>query len=132
MLLRTILEVLEKRQSKKKLKRELRRQSKQQHGKISCLSETKHKPLAYALARSWAWPALKFRCETHPEEVSEMIQDGRGETILHWTCLGKPPIDTVQAILSVSPEMSQVRNVSGHLPLHGKNRQEVYTFVMIP
>lgn len=75
-------------------------------------------PLAYALARSWAWPALKFRCETHPQEVAEIAVDSRGETILHWTCLGKPPIETVQAILDVCPFMAEVRNMVGHLPLH--------------
>jgi len=49
---------------------------------------TSQQPLAYALARSWAWPALSFRCQIYPEEISNIIQDERGETILHWTCLG--------------------------------------------
>lgn len=78
----------------------------------------KSKPLAYALARSWAWSALTFRCSTHPEEISDICLDERGESILHWTCLGKPPIETVQAILDVCPKMARVRNMCGHLPLH--------------
>ena len=77
-------------------------------------------PLAYALARSWAWPALKHRCETHPQEISAISTDARGETLLHWTCLGKPPFETVKAILQVCPAMAQVRNSTGHLPLHGE------------
>lgn len=127
MLLRTVLEAIEHRRSKKKAKRRRAQENRRASSSPSPSYPVgqRNKPLAYALARSWAWPALTFRCETHPEEVADIIQDGRGETILHWTCLGKPPILTVQAILKVSPEMAQVRNVSGHLPLHGKDKEMV-------
>ena len=137
MLLRTILEaVAEKRRSSKRKSKQRRQNNRRPSSRqqqtsndstdvASSETATKNnnnssKPLAYALARSWAWPALTFRCTTHPEEVASNIQDERGETILHWTCLGKPPIDTVQAILNVCPVMAQTRNISGHLPLHGK------------
>lgn len=76
-------------------------------------------PLLYALARSWAWEAVTFRCKTHPHEVSEAFIDELGETILHWACLGKPPVDSILAILQVRPEMAQARNRKGQLPLHG-------------
>jgi len=51
--------------------------------------------------------------------VTQIAVDSMGETILHFALLGKPPMDTVQAILNVCPEMAQVRNQGGHLPLHG-------------
>ena len=124
MLLRTIVEAIGKRQRKRKLKGRRTKHHQTKDTIRTSTSETgearKNRPLAYALARSWAWPALTFRCGTHPEEVSEIIRDERGETILHWTLLGKPPLETVVAILNVCPEMAQVRNTSGHLPLHGK------------
>jgi hypothetical protein len=75
-------------------------------------------PLLYSLVRSWAWEAVTFRCTTHPHEASETIVDELGETCLHWACLGKPPLETVQAILNVCPKMAEARNHAGHLPLH--------------
>ena len=76
-------------------------------------------PLLYGLSRSWAWNAITFRCQTHPQEVSELFADELGETILHWACLGKPPVESIQAILNICPQMAQSRNKAGHLPLHG-------------
>ncbi|CAB9509874.1 expressed unknown protein [Seminavis robusta] len=116
MLLRTIVEALQERQRQRRAKKSRRRSAKEQNNGTT--NTTASMPLTYALARSWAWPALKFRCETHPHEVSELSVDARGETILHWACLGKPPVDTIQAILAVCPELARVRNNVGHLPLH--------------
>lgn len=118
MLLRSIVEALGKRTSRRPRNKKYRKQQQEQNQR----SQRESMPLAYALARSWAWPALQFRCKTHPQEVSQISKDSRGETILHWTCIGKPPFETVQAILAVCPEMAQERNHAGHLPLHGKFR----------
>jgi hypothetical protein len=116
MLLRVIIEALQKQHLRRKGRTRKGAQQTQENN-----STATNAPLVYALARSWAWPALKFRCETHPHEVSELSVDERGETILHWTCLGKPPVETVQAILEVCPVLARIKNKAGHLPLHGKN-----------
>jgi hypothetical protein len=119
MLLRVIIEALQKQQLRRK-SRSRKRAEQQEEKTTSPVTST---PLAYALARSWAWPALQFRCETHPHEVSELSVDDRGETMLHWTCLGKPPLETVQAILVACPALARMENKAGHLPLHGKKQQ---------
>jgi hypothetical protein len=118
MLLRTIVEALGKRRQRKN--RRIQKSPKPHLREPPKEHERTNMPLAYALARSWAWPALSYRCETHPQEVSKIAVDCRGETILHFTCIGKPPLETVQAILGVCPEMARVRNQAGHLPLHGR------------
>ena len=123
MLLRTLVEALGQRQSVRSARKSKNQASQHPPGQQQQQEATAKRvytPLAYALARSWAWPALKFRCETHPHEVSEVAVDSRGETILHWTCLGKPPVDTVQAILTACPELARLRNHAGHLPLHSE------------
>jgi ankyrin repeat protein len=72
----------------------------------------------YSLTRRWAWPAVAFRCETHPEEASERYRDRNGDTLLHWACFGSPPIYAIQALLQACPELATVRNKKGCLPLH--------------
>jgi hypothetical protein len=76
-------------------------------------------PLLYALAKSWAWGAVEFRCETHPEEATMNWTDIHGENILHWSAFGKPPLSSVQNILRACPDLAKVRNSKGLLPLHG-------------
>lgn len=84
--------------------------------------ETKNMPLVYCCCRQWAWPAVTFRCATHPHEAHVSIRDKNGDTALHWTCIGKPPIDTVEALLTACPELASATNYEGQLPLHGKYR----------
>lgn len=72
----------------------------------------------YALTKRWAWGAVAFRCETHPEEAQSMEQDSNGDTILHWACFGSPPVYVIEAILQVCPELAMIRNHKGFLPLH--------------
>jgi hypothetical protein len=77
-------------------------------------------PLLYALAKSWAWEAVSFRCQTHPEEASEIYVDEYNlDNILHWMLIGKPPIAPIRAVLSTNPILAQCRNRRGLLPLHG-------------
>ena len=79
-----------------------------------------HKPLAYHLARQWAWVALEYRCQTHPHEVSvQFVDDNTGDTQLHWTVFGNPPVTVVQQLLRACPELAQTANAQGCLPLHG-------------
>lgn len=75
-------------------------------------------PFLYPLARSWAWEAVTFRCHTHPEEASAEYRDYLGDTILHWAAFGKPPVATVQALLTACPDTARVANHRGLLPLH--------------
>ena len=77
-------------------------------------------PLLYALCRRWAWPAVTFRCESHPEEASVTHRDNNGDTVLHWACFGNPPLDTVQALLTADPQLASARNHKGDLPIHGE------------
>ena len=72
----------------------------------------------YSLATRWAWPAVAFRCDTHPQEVLLKEQDTSGDTILHWSCFGSPPAYAVEAILEICPELAAMRNYKGFLPLH--------------
>ena len=75
--------------------------------------------LLYQLAKRWAWEAVAFRCETHPDEVLYVDEnDDTGDTILHWTCFGTPPLHVVEAILTVAPELAKIPNRQGNLPLH--------------
>jgi hypothetical protein len=120
MLLRLIVEALQKQKLRRKSRSRKKRAQESDETTADTATST---PLVYALARSWAWPALKFRCESHPHEVSELYVDERGETILHWACLGKPPVETVQAILEACPVLARMKNQAGHLPLHSKQQQ---------
>jgi hypothetical protein len=76
-------------------------------------------PLLYSLARSWAWEAVTFRCQTHPEEAAMNWTDSHGENVLHWSVFGRPPISPVLAMCSACPDLAKVRNNKGMLPLHG-------------
>ena len=122
MLLRVIIEALQKRRRKRQSGK--RSSHTIQEGTNIESSNTGDVPLAYSLARIWAWPALQFRCESHPHEVSALFVDKMGETILHWTCLGKPPIEVVQAILGVCPDLARIGTRVGNLPLHGTKHRE--------
>lgn len=75
-------------------------------------------PLLYSLSRNWAWEAINFRCRTHPEEASADLIDARGDNILHWCAFGHPPINTIETILAVSPQLAAVKNKQGQTPLH--------------
>lgn len=77
-------------------------------------------PLLYNLARSWAWEAVRFRCQTHPNECSELIVDHRGDNVLHWTVFGRPSIEVVSKLLEVCPELARRPNQQGYYPLHGE------------
>ena len=72
----------------------------------------------YTLGRQWAWEAVVFRCQTHPHEARADIVDASGDTILHWTCFGSPPLDAVQTLLETCPNLAKVANLQGNLPLH--------------
>jgi hypothetical protein len=76
-------------------------------------------PLLYALARSWAWDAVAFRCRSHPEEAQMNWSDNHGDNILHWAAFGRPPFSPVRILLDTAPELAKVRNNKGLLPLHG-------------
>ncbi|GAX09319.1 hypothetical protein FisN_6Lh311 [Fistulifera solaris] len=73
-------------------------------------------PLLYALARSWAWDAVAYRCQTHPQEAE--VADEKGDTTLHWACFGNCPAATVELILQANPSQAKVVNIKGELPLH--------------
>jgi hypothetical protein len=75
-------------------------------------------PLVYSLARSWAWEAVAFRCQTHPHEASAKYRDYLGDTCLHWTVFGRPLTRAVQAILAACPETARTANDAGLYPLH--------------
>ncbi len=77
-------------------------------------------PLLYSLTRRWLFPAVTIRIKTHPHEVNAMFCDKQGDTLLHWACFGHPPFETIQAFLSVCPELATIRNAEGLLPLHGR------------
>ena len=79
------------------------------------LTRTCSKCLSHA-ARSWAWGAVTYRCQTHPDEADAI--DCFGDTVLHWSVFGHPPVDVIQAILAVKPDLAKVANKKGHLPLH--------------
>ena len=81
-------------------------------------SEEIRMPLLFNLCRRWAWPAVEFRCQSHPHEAD--VQDERGDTCLHWAVFGNPPLSAVEAILTASPDLASVANRHGLLPLHGK------------
>jgi hypothetical protein len=72
----------------------------------------------YTLARRWAWEAVVFRCQTHPHEARSDIVDASGDTILHWTCFGSPPLHAVETLLETCPDLAKVANLKGNLPLH--------------
>jgi ankyrin repeat protein len=72
----------------------------------------------YTLAKQWAWEAVIFRCQTHPHEARADIVDASGDTMLHWTCFGSPPLHVVQALLETCPDLAKVANLQGNLPLH--------------
>lgn len=84
--------------------------------------ETKNMPLAYSCCMRWAWPAVTFRCATHPHEVHVSVRDAKGDTALHWACFGNPPLDAVEALLTACPELASATNHQGQLPLHGECR----------
>lgn len=75
--------------------------------------------LLFALARSWAWDAVTFRCETHPDEVTADSRDYLGDTVLHWVAFGSPPLAPVEALLRICPDLAKAKNRKGLLPLHG-------------
>lgn len=79
---------------------------------------TRQLTFLYALTKRWAWEAVAFRCQTHPQEALTREQDVNGDTILHWACFGSPPLYAVEAILQACPELATIRNTKGLLPLH--------------
>jgi hypothetical protein len=81
--------------------------------------DTPSMPLLYGLARSWAWEAVCFRCQTHPHEASAAITDHRGDNVLHWTVFGHPPEHVVSALLTACPTLAAHANRQGLYPLHG-------------
>jgi hypothetical protein len=83
-------------------------------------AETESMPLLYALAKSWAWEAVAFRCRAYPHEAAANWTDHRGDNILHWCAFGHPPLSPVQALLDACPDLARVTNNQGLLPLHGK------------
>jgi ankyrin repeat protein len=82
--------------------------------------ELKDSPVSflYSLASRWAWNAVIFRCETHPQECDVKYRDGAGDTVLHWACFGVAPLNVVEALLEVCPDLAKAQNHIGHLPLH--------------
>jgi hypothetical protein len=80
--------------------------------------EHRSMPLLFNLCRRWAWPAVEFRCQSHPHEAS--AQDERGDTALHWVVFGNPPVGAIQALLTACPDLASVANQEGRLPLHCK------------
>jgi len=75
-------------------------------------------PLLYALCKQWAWPAITFRCETHPQEASAQFTDERGDTALHWVVFGKPPVAVIHALVKACPALAFTSNRGGQLPIH--------------
>jgi hypothetical protein len=76
-------------------------------------------PLLYTLARGWAWEAVAFRCQSHPEEADASLTDYHGDNVLHWSAFGRPPLAPIDALLRVSPGLARTRNKKGLFPLHG-------------
>jgi hypothetical protein len=74
--------------------------------------------LLYSLAKTWSWAALAHRCETHPAEVSVFLVDREGESAAHWAVFGNPPLYAVEALIRACPDIVNVRNNGGNLPLH--------------
>lgn len=91
----------------------------QTNGTTGGASNAASMPMLYALARSWAWEAVAFRAQTHPEEAATNWTDHHGDNILHWSAFGRPPLAAVQALLTAGPELPKVRNNNGLFPLHG-------------
>jgi hypothetical protein len=75
-------------------------------------------PLLYKWASKWMWEAVKIRCSTNPEEASARYRDHSGDTVLHWTCFGNPPLEIVEALLKACPGLAKVQNCKGNSPLH--------------
>ena len=90
-----------------------RRSDQQPHRSKSSL------PLLYYLAKTWAWDAVTFRCQTHPGEVKAMCVDDLGDNVLHWSVFGRPPLEPIETLLRVCPGLAKVKNKKGFLPLHG-------------
>jgi hypothetical protein len=88
---------------------------------------SKHMPLLFSLCQRWAWPAVTFRCQTHPHEAHFTIRDEKGDTALHWACFGNPPLDAIVALLTACPELAAATNQHGVLPLHGEYQVIVCT-----
>ena len=82
--------------------------------------EQKYMPLLFSLCKRWAWPAVTFRCQTHPHEAHVTIRDDEGDTALHWACFGNPPLDAIEALLTACPELAAATNKQGVLPIHGE------------
>lgn len=72
--------------------------------------------LLFNLSRRWAWPAVEFRCQSHPHEAD--ARDDKGDTALHWAVFGNPPVETVEALLTACPDLASVANNEGLIPLH--------------
>ena len=94
---------------------------------------------SHFLARSMEWSSLIERCEDHPLEArseSKAINESRtGNTVLHWivstdTSTGnqqnnsnpqqpqRPQYAVVEALLLIDPNMVNIQNEFGKLPLH--------------
>eukprot|EP00539_Tryblionella_compressa_P003517 CAMPEP_0178732630 /NCGR_PEP_ID=MMETSP0744-20121128/367_1 /TAXON_ID=913974 /ORGANISM="Nitzschia punctata, Strain CCMP561" /LENGTH=439 /DNA_ID=CAMNT_0020384765 /DNA_START=332 /DNA_END=1652 /DNA_ORIENTATION=+ len=78
--------------------------------------ESEELGLLFCLAKSWAWPAVSHRCETHPWEANATNKEG--DSALHFAVFGKAPLDPVKSLLKVCPELVMVKNSHGQLPLH--------------
>lgn len=87
-------------------------------------------PLLFNLCRRWAWPAVQFRCGTHPHEVDVIFKDQNGDTALHWAVFGNPPEEAIVALLTACPELASVANNEGLIPLHGKITMQVHGVTM--
>eukprot|EP00978_Attheya_sp_CCMP212_P011226 scaffold27591_cov50-Attheya_sp.AAC.1 len=74
-----------------------------------------HLPLLYALAQRWAWPAVTHRVSTHPHELDKAVCPKTGDTALHWACIGRPPLHSVQAL---APKQAHLLNHKQMYPLH--------------
>jgi hypothetical protein len=85
----------------------------------SQIGDERPMPLLYGLAKSWAWDAVAYRCESHPEEAIMNWTDHHGDNVVHWSVIGKPPLAPIQNILTASPDLAKVRNNRGLFPLHG-------------
>jgi hypothetical protein len=96
-----------------------RRESEESHKADRHICDARPMPLLYALAKSWAWDAVEFRCETHPGEAAMNWTDNHGDNVLHWSVFGKPPLSPIQNILTASPDLAKVKNNRGLFPLHG-------------
>lgn len=72
-------------------------------------------PLLFNLCRRWAWPAIEWRCQSHPHEAN--AQDVNGDTGLHWAAFGRPPIGAIQALIDACPGLATKRNRKGQLPI---------------